>query len=90
VEAANLDVLGLRRSQDAVIFSALRAPGEVIITKDSDFLDLVARLDPPPQIIWVTCGNVTNPALHALFASAFQEVLNLLRAGAPVVELAKR
>jgi predicted nuclease of predicted toxin-antitoxin system len=86
VEAANLD----RRARDADISSALRAPGEVIITKDADFLDIVARLDAPPQIVWVTCGNVTNAALQALFARTFQEILNLLRAGAPVVELAKR
>jgi predicted nuclease of predicted toxin-antitoxin system len=86
VEAANLD----RRAQDVDIFSALRTPGEVIVTKDSDFLDIVARLDAPPQIVWVTCGNVTNAALQVLFARTFQEVMNLLRAGAPIVELAKR
>jgi predicted nuclease of predicted toxin-antitoxin system len=86
VDAANLD----RRAQDIDIFSALRTPGEVIVTKDSDFLDIVARLGAPPQIVWVTCGNVTNAALQALFARTFQEVMNLLRAGAPIVEIAKR
>ncbi|MDF5718318.1 MAG: DUF5615 family PIN-like protein [Rhizonema sp. NSF051] len=30
-----------------------------MITKDSDFVDLVDRLGTPPQIIWLTCGDTS-------------------------------
>jgi predicted nuclease of predicted toxin-antitoxin system len=36
------------------------------MTKDSDFVDLVERLGPPPQIIWLTCGNTSNLRLREI------------------------
>ena len=52
VSATALRDLGLRDAQDTEIFDAARANFAVIITKDSDFVDLVCRLGTPPQIIW--------------------------------------
>jgi len=87
VEAANLDSVGLRQAQDIEIFQHARRPGHVIMTKDDDFVDIVTRLGPPPQILWVTCGNVTNRALRELLARAFPSARAHLAAGEPVVEL---
>ena len=64
VEAAPLRELGLRDAEDAAIFAAARVAGAVLMTKDGDFVDLVARYGPPPQIVWLTCGNTTNAALR--------------------------
>ncbi|HWL93631.1 MAG TPA: DUF5615 family PIN-like protein [Phycisphaerae bacterium] len=66
-----------------------REPGHVIMTKDDDFVDIVTRLGAPPQILWVTCGNVTNRALHQLLLNAFLSVRAHLESGEPVVELTK-
>lgn len=52
--------LGLRDAQDKEIFEAARQEKAVVMTKDSDFVLLLDRLGPPPQIIWVTCGNTSN------------------------------
>lgn len=41
VEAAALRELGLRDAQDIVIFEAARLSEAVIMTQDSDFVDLV-------------------------------------------------
>jgi predicted nuclease of predicted toxin-antitoxin system len=51
VEARPIRELGLRDAEDARIFSAARDAAAVVVTKDSDFVDLVARLGPPPQIV---------------------------------------
>ncbi len=88
IEARPMASIGMRDAEDAQIFDALRRPGEVVVSKDSDFLDLVARLGPPPQVIWVTCGNVTNRSLRALLTAGLPKVLELLAAGEAVVELA--
>jgi predicted nuclease of predicted toxin-antitoxin system len=88
VEAQPLAAIGMRDADDAVIFESLRQPGEIVMSKDSDFLDLVARLGAPPQVIWVTCGNVTNRALRALLTAGLPKVLELLAAGEAIVELA--
>lgn len=87
VEAVNLDSIGLRTALDVEIFQRARHSGHVIMTKDDDFVDIVTRLGPPPQILWITCGNVTNRALRELLARAFPAAQAHLAAGEPVVEL---
>ncbi|MFG3818364.1 DUF5615 family PIN-like protein, partial [Limnothrix redekei] len=50
VEASALRDLGLRDAKDLEIFEAARLANAIIMTKDSDFVDLVCRLGIPPQI----------------------------------------
>jgi predicted nuclease of predicted toxin-antitoxin system len=87
VEAFSLRELGLRDAEDAVIFQAAQQPGIVIISKDSDFLELISRYGPPPQLIWVTCGNATNKKLQFVFSETFSTALKLLAAGQAMVEI---
>jgi predicted nuclease of predicted toxin-antitoxin system len=51
-------------------------------------LKLVARLGSPPQLLWITCGNVVNRRLQSLFVQVFPKALVLLAAGESIVELA--
>ena len=60
VTALALRDLGLREAEDLEIFEAAKAQNVVMMTKDSDFVDLIDRLGSPPQIIWLTCGNTSN------------------------------
>lgn len=60
ITALALRDVGLRDAEDAEIFEAAKAQGVILMTKDSDFVDLVDRLETPPQIIWLTCGNTSN------------------------------
>ena len=62
----------------------------VIISEDSDFVDLVLRLGTPPQVLWVTCGNLSNRRLRAVFGELFPAALQLLDAGEAVVEIGDR
>ena len=87
LEAIALRELGLRDAPDAEIFEAARKAGVVIMSKDSDFVDLVQRLGAPPQLVWVTCGNVTNAALRVLLTARWARVNAMLAAGEAVVEL---
>jgi len=87
VNAIPIRELGLRDADDPTIFAAARAAGVVVLTKDSDFLQLLERLGPPPQVIWLTCGNTSNSFLRALFADAWSHVDALLRAGEALVEI---
>jgi predicted nuclease of predicted toxin-antitoxin system len=48
---------------------------------------LIARFGTPPQILWVTCGNVTNRNLKGIFSQIFPDALKLLECGEPVVEI---
>lgn len=60
----------------------------MLISKDSDFVERVLRLGAPPQLLWVTCGNVSNEHLRTVFLNAFPAALPMLESGEPIVELA--
>ena len=83
----SLKCLGLRDAQDIDIFMAARAEKAIVMTKDSDFIDLVCRLNPPPQILWVTCGNITNRNLKRILTKTLSKALKELNGGAPIVEI---
>ena len=71
-----------------MIFAAARAGGAaVVVTKDDDFVRLLDRHGPPPQVVWVTCGNVRNGPLRALVLSVWPRVAALLAAGEALVEI---
>ncbi|MBW4468224.1 MAG: DUF5615 family PIN-like protein [Pegethrix bostrychoides GSE-TBD4-15B] len=90
LEAAALRDLSLRDAQDIEIFEAARAENAVIMTKDSDFIDLVCRLGIPPQMLWLTCGNVTNRNLRQLLTATLPDALAQLRQGEMIIEISNR
>jgi predicted nuclease of predicted toxin-antitoxin system len=87
VTAIALRELGLRDAEDVEIFAAAKAQGVIFMTKDSDFVDLVERMDSPPQIIWLTCGNTSNARLREILSLLLPEALGLLRSGEKLVEI---
>lgn len=89
VEAIAVRALGLRDATDRLIFDKARAFNATVITKDSDFVELVERLGPPPQIVWVTCGNSSNEHIQSVFTATFADALKLLASGAKLVEIAE-
>lgn len=57
------------------------------MTKDSDFLLLLDRLGPPPQILWITCGNTSNAHLKEILKGSLSRALDLLQQGERLVEI---
>jgi len=88
VQASHVRELGLRDAEDLAIFQHAKRTAAVVVTKDSDFVELVYRHGAPPQIVWVTCGNTTNASLTRIFAMTFASALQLLSAGETIVEIA--
>jgi predicted nuclease of predicted toxin-antitoxin system len=66
---ANRD-LDLREAEDVAIFTAARQAGTIMMTKDSDFVELVQRLGPPPRVTWLRSGNTSNARLKQLLTHA--------------------
>jgi len=79
--------LGLREAEDRVIFLAARSASVVVMTKDSDFVRLLEELGPPPQVIWLTCGNTSNARLKQILTNALPQAISLLESGEPLVEV---
>ena len=87
INAIALRDLGLRDATDSAIFDAAKEANVVLISKDSDFVELVMRHGAPPKLIWLTCGNVSNAALQTLFNAKLREAIQLLDSGESIVEL---
>ena len=86
-QAVHVEDLGLLRAEDPEIFERARRAKAVVITKDSDFVQIQERRGAPPRIIWVTCGNCTNPFLRELMTQSWPWAKQLLAAGEVLVEI---
>lgn len=87
LDALAVREVGLRDAEDVEIFTAARAAGVTVMTKDSDFVELLQRHGPPPQIIWLRSGNTSNARLKQLLSQALPAVLPMLESGEPLVEI---
>lgn len=87
VEAVAVRELNLREATDLEIFAAARNEPAIVMTKDSDFVELVDARGTPPQVIWLTCGNTTNARLREILAQALPAAIKLLESGEAVVEI---
>ena len=87
VQAFSLEWLGLQQASDKRIFSAAREANAVVITKDQDFVHLLNQLGPPPQVVWITCGNTSNAEMRKILQENFPEVFLLLQSGESLIEI---
>jgi predicted nuclease of predicted toxin-antitoxin system len=87
IEAQAVRDLGLRNAKDPIIFKAARKAGVVVMSKDEDFRLLVEKQGPPPQILWVTCGNTSNARLREILTKNLPPAIELLQRGEPLVEI---
>ena len=67
ISAVPLRDIGLRDSTDREIFLAAKREDAIVMTKDRDFVRLLADLGPPPKVIWITCGNTSNSFLRQIY-----------------------
>jgi predicted nuclease of predicted toxin-antitoxin system len=87
IEASAVRDLGFRDAEDEEIFRAARQADAIVMSKDSDFVDLLWRLGPPPQILWITCGNTSNAQMRAILSGALAQAIVLFRQGEWLVEI---
>ena len=89
-DAAHIQDLGFLTAADSVIFAAAGKAGVIMVTKDSDFPKLLQQHGPPPQVLWIRSGNVTNRELRRIVLDVWPEAMALLKNGVPLVEIRRR
>ena len=55
--SSQVALLGLERASDTTLWSYARQHNFIIVTKDSDFVDLSTLYGPPPKVILLKTGN---------------------------------
>ncbi|MBK9761633.1 MAG: DUF5615 family PIN-like protein [Flavobacteriales bacterium] len=79
--------LGMLTTADERIFLRAKDEVEIVITKDKDFVALLERLGPPPQVIWITLGNTSNARMKHVLQVRFPEALEMFAKGESLVEI---
>jgi predicted nuclease of predicted toxin-antitoxin system len=59
------------------------------MTKDYDVVQLLERFGPPPQVMWLTCGNTSNAWLRELLQVAWPRVVVRLNTGESLIEISE-
>jgi predicted nuclease of predicted toxin-antitoxin system len=90
VAAFSMKYLGLEMASDLEIFTKAKAEGVVLLSKDSDFLQLLDQWGPPPQLVYLRLGNSTNVFLRSFFTAKWPEVRAFLDAGVALVEVGQK
>ncbi len=87
IEAQSVRGVGLRDAGDEEIYRAARTAEVIVMTKDSDFLNLLDRYGPPPKVIWVTCGNTSNERMRTILKRTLPSAVQMLEADETIVEI---
>jgi predicted nuclease of predicted toxin-antitoxin system len=89
LEASSARALGLRQATDLEFFWAARDARAVVMSKDADFGQLLERYGPPPQVLWVTCGNTSNRRMREILAVKLEGAIARLARGESLVEISE-
>ena len=87
IQASSLRAIGLRDASDKEIFEKAKASKVILMSKDDDFIRLLEKHGPPPQIIWITCGNTSNQIMREILSKHFATLIALLKNGEPFIEI---
>jgi len=87
IKAQSVRAAGLRDAEDEEIFQAAREANIIVMSKDSDFLNLLDRYGPPSKVIWITYGNTSNERMRRILKRTLQPAVEMLEGDEPIVEI---
>jgi predicted nuclease of predicted toxin-antitoxin system len=87
IEAKSVRSMGLRDAEDDRIFRLARDANVIVMTKDSDFPQLLKQHGPPPKVLWLTCGNTSNNRMREILSRMLLPALDMLRDGQALIEI---
>jgi predicted nuclease of predicted toxin-antitoxin system len=73
-DSSHVRLVGLRDAGDFEVQDYARDHDFVIVTKDSDFIDLSLLYGPPPQVIWIRIGNCSTRAVAGVVRKNFSTI----------------
>lgn len=87
IEAKSVRAVELRDAGDEEIYRAAKKAEVIVMTKDSDFLNLLERFGPPPNVIWITCGNTSNRRMRQILRQTLHSAVDMLEGEETIVEI---
>jgi predicted nuclease of predicted toxin-antitoxin system len=75
-------LLSLQRDSDFTIYKKAKEKGNVIlVSKDSDFPEIINRLGSPPMLLNLKIGNCSNKVLWNTIKPSINQIIHLLQSG---------
>ena len=71
--------LNLDTAEDSFVWEYAKDNDFTIVTKDSDFSELILLRGFPPKVIWIRVGNCTTNDIESLIRSNTKEIDNFYR-----------
>jgi predicted nuclease of predicted toxin-antitoxin system len=87
LDCHHVQELGMDSWTDRQIWRHAVAEGFVLVSKDSDFVDLAKSSDDQVSVVWVRFGNCRTKELLASFRTLWPEITKRIEAGETVIEL---
>jgi predicted nuclease of predicted toxin-antitoxin system len=76
-QSAQVHELGLGAKSDLVVWEHARDNGFALVSKDSDFNELVQIIGYPPKLVWLRRGNCSTAAIAELLRAHRMEIQRL-------------
>lgn len=78
ITASSAWALNLQSASDYDFFIKAKEANVIVLTKDSDFVELLYKFSAPPKIIWLTCGNTSNATLCSILKNSLNDAITVL------------
>ncbi len=85
--AVHIADFGMEHEEDTGIWQLANRRGDVVISKDVDFVVLAMADDAVQPVVWIRLGNTRKQQLIQRMMSAMPEIVAALDAGERVVEI---
>ncbi len=73
-DALHVQDIGLDSIPDINVWEHAESENLVIVTKDSDFVEMSLRLGHPPKVIWLNIGNSSTADAASLLRGSQDEI----------------
>lgn len=72
----HLYLMGLDQESDHTIWKIAKTQNYIIVTKDSDFNELLIFKGFPPKVIWIRLGNCSTKTIESLLRNNYEAILS--------------
>lgn len=71
----HLYLMNLDKKPDQIIWGIAKTENHTIVTKDSDFNELLILKGFPPKVIWIRLGNCSTATIESLLRDNYEKIL---------------
>lgn len=72
----HLYLMGLDQKSDSLVWETAKTQNYIIVTKDSDFNELLILKGFPPKVIWIRTGNCSTKIIESLLRNNYEAILS--------------